>query len=120
MPQSDHLQSANIKITHKLAVAKFQARKIALFAGIDPSIFTAPLPSPNVTPTYNDDANKGISTSALANYEVVYACVPGETPMSDIMHEGAITIREKQQVDSTFDHIDIDDELEQLASRTQI
>jgi hypothetical protein len=50
---------SNLEITHELAVAESQARKIALFAGIDPSIFTAPLPSPNVTPTDDDDANEG-------------------------------------------------------------
>ncbi|KAA1092269.1 hypothetical protein PGTUg99_011131 [Puccinia graminis f. sp. tritici] len=58
--------------------------------------------------------------SASADYDVVYACVPDETPLSDIMHEAAISMGEKQQVDLTFDHINIDEEHEQLANRTRM
>ncbi|KAI7944157.1 hypothetical protein MJO28_011685 [Puccinia striiformis f. sp. tritici] len=143
MPESDHLQSgykynftnklvadsyehlahfpSNLEITHELAVAKSQARKIAMFAGIDPSFFTtSPLSSPNATPNNDEDANEGISISTSADYEVVYACVPGETPLSDIMHDAAISMGEKQQVDSSYSHIDMDNEHELLSNQTRM
>jgi hypothetical protein len=50
----------NLKITHELAVAELQAKKIALFAGIDSRLFKAPsVSSPDVIPNNNNDANKG-------------------------------------------------------------
>jgi hypothetical protein len=50
----------NLEITHKLAVAESLARKISMFAGIDPTFFAAPpLPSPNETPSDDEDSNEG-------------------------------------------------------------
>ncbi|KAA1107763.1 hypothetical protein PGTUg99_014666 [Puccinia graminis f. sp. tritici] len=81
MPQSEHLRSGykynftnelaadkydhlanfptHLEITHELAVAESQARKIALFAGIDPRFFTAYSTLPSASPDDDDDANEG-------------------------------------------------------------
>ncbi|PLW51201.1 hypothetical protein PCANC_11432 [Puccinia coronata f. sp. avenae] len=147
MPQSDHLQSgykynftnkksaesyqhlavfpSDLEITHELAVAESQARKIALFAGIDPSIInkTQPAQPSPVAPNDDEDANEGnggVSISNSANYNVAYSCVPGETPLSDIMHEAANTIGEKQQINTALEDIDIDEELHQVSGQARM
>ncbi|KAA1122302.1 hypothetical protein PGTUg99_036437 [Puccinia graminis f. sp. tritici] len=143
MPQSEHLRSGykynftnelvaedykelavfptNLEITHELAVAESQAQKIGLFAGINPCFFTAqPVPLTSGIPADDEDANEGVSISESANYDVVYACVPDETPITDIMSEAATYIGEKQKVDLALSELDIDEEHQQLSSHARI
>ena len=56
-----------MEITHELAVAESQAKKLALFAGIDQRFFTAPsFSSLGVHPNNDDDANEGKSHTIAA------------------------------------------------------
>ncbi|PLW42688.1 hypothetical protein PCASD_08506 [Puccinia coronata f. sp. avenae] len=118
MPKSEHLRSGykynfanellpenyehlaqfptNIEITHELAVAESQARKIATFAGINSSYSLTKIPSLTQTPV-KDEGNdthesEGVSTSDSTKYDVTYACVPDETPISEMMHKAAIAM----------------------------
>jgi hypothetical protein len=62
----------------------------------------------------------GVSLSESAEFDFNYACVPDETPLSDIMHKAATVIGETQQVDMTLSEIDIDDEHQQLSGQAWI
>jgi hypothetical protein len=48
----------------------------------------------------------------------VYACVPGKTPISEVMHEAAVSIGEKQQVDYEFGDINVENEHQELSGQT--
>ncbi|PLW21867.1 hypothetical protein PCANC_03352 [Puccinia coronata f. sp. avenae] len=157
IPQSDHLQSgykynfanekmaesyqhlanfpSDLEITHELAVAESQARKIALFVGINPIFLTLQPAKPStvvpnngsvvldndiVVPNDDEDANEGVSVSASADYDVVYSCVPGETPLSDVMSEAASAIGNKQQVNLELEDIDIDEAHHQISSQARM
>jgi hypothetical protein len=62
----------------------------------------------------------GISTSASADHDFVYNLIPGETPISDIMHEAAASIGKKQQVNSVYEHINIEDKHKQISGQTRM
>jgi hypothetical protein len=137
----------NLEITYELAVAKSQAQKIALFAGISPGFCVAnwsPATPPIDNPTGNNngkptDDNDGEESKSLTNlifwaltnmesvldvspsesnkYDVTYACVPDETPISDVMHEAAIAIGKKQQLNYLLANVDIENKHQQLSGQ---
>ncbi|PLW08899.1 hypothetical protein PCANC_24324 [Puccinia coronata f. sp. avenae] len=62
----------------------------------------------------------GVAISDSANYDFAYACVPDKTPISEIMHEAATSIGEKQKADLALADIDIEEEHDWLSCKNQM
>jgi hypothetical protein len=61
-----------------------------------------------------------VLTSESNKYDVTYAWVPDETPISNVMHEAAIAIGEKQQVDYLLANIDVENKHQQLSGQARM
>ncbi|PLW28843.1 hypothetical protein PCANC_18405, partial [Puccinia coronata f. sp. avenae] len=71
----------------------------------------------NGKPADDNDGEENVSTSESNKYDVTYACVPDETPISNVMHEAAIAIGKKQQFNYLLANVDIENKHQQLSGQ---
>ncbi|PLW56425.1 hypothetical protein PCANC_03455 [Puccinia coronata f. sp. avenae] len=118
MPQSEHLRSGyKYNFTNELVAENYDT-----WLNSQPISKLHTISSPDVIPNNDDNANEGkcVAISDSADYDFAYACVPDKTPISEIMHEAATSIGEKQKANLALADIDIEEEHDRLSCENQM
>ncbi|KNZ60533.1 hypothetical protein VP01_15407g1, partial [Puccinia sorghi] len=61
------------------------------------------------------EENKGVSISKSTQWDYAYSCVPGETPLRDVMHHTAVSAKESNVAKLEIGEINFETKVQTLS-----